>query len=225
MTEPDVTLTDYALALECGVFCALALRWPGGAQELRRWWLLFFGAIGIASIVGGTVHGFFLAPGTINAVLWRATLLALGVASLAMWLIGSAMQLSEPVATWVRRAAIAQLITYVLVVLFVNSRFTVAIATYVPATLFLLVVMLLVYRRTGQASLLYGVAGLALTFVAAAVQQLRFAIHPLYFNHNALYHTIQAIALLAIFVGAKWTAAIPPSPPSPSSHFATRVAP
>jgi hypothetical protein len=52
---------------------------------------------------------------------------------------------------------------------------------------------------------LYGVTGLALTFVAAAVQQLRIAIHPVYFNHNALYHVIQAGALLLIFVAARFT--------------------
>jgi len=31
--------------------------------------------------------------------------------------------------------------------------------------------------------------------VAAAVQQARIALHPNYFNHNALYHLLQAIAL------------------------------
>jgi hypothetical protein len=43
----------------------------------------------------------------------------------------------------------------------------------------------------------------ALSFVAAAVQQTETSLHPLYFNHNALYHLIQAFALLLIFLAAR----------------------
>jgi hypothetical protein len=41
-----------------------------------------------------------------------------------------------------------------------------------------------------------------LTFVAAAVQYTRVDPHPVYVNHNALYHVIQAVALLLIYRGA-----------------------
>jgi hypothetical protein len=43
---------------------------------------------------------------------------------------------------------------------------------------------------------------MVLTLVAAVVQQRRIALHPAYFNHNALYHAIQAIALGMIYLGA-----------------------
>lgn len=209
MTEPDVTLTDYALALECGVFCVLALRWSltdARPQRLRRWWVVFFASIGGSSLLGGTVHGFFNADDTRGfAILWPATILALGVTSTATWTVAAYVQLREPVRSWVRRAAIAQLVVYVFVVLFVTNHFFVAIAAYLPAVLFLLVAMWAAYRRTRARAVAYGVTGLALTFVAAAVQQLRIAIHPVYFNHNALYHVIQAGALLLIFVAARFT--------------------
>jgi hypothetical protein len=35
------------------------------------------------------------------------------------------------------------------------------------------------------------------------VQQLRIAVHPVYLNHNALYHVIQFVALWMIFVAAR----------------------
>jgi Family of unknown function (DUF6962) len=44
-------------------------------------------------------------------------------------------------------------------------------------------------------------AGVVLSFVAAACQQLGIAVHPIYFDHNAVYHAIQALALALIFVG------------------------
>jgi len=205
MTELDVALTDYALVIECALFCTLALRWQATDRRLRALWVAFFASIGAGSLVGGTVHGFFQAEDSAgHDILWLAALLALGVASTAMWLIGARVQLRDPVATWVQRAAAATLIAYALVVLFVNSRFYVAILMYLPATVFLLAVMTLAWRRTRSSHLACGIAGLSLTFVAAAVQQLRVAIHPVYFNHNALFHVIQGISLFLLFVSARF---------------------
>ena len=204
MTEPDVTLTDYAIAVECAVFCALILRSPTSDVRLRRWWAVLFASIGAGAVLGGTVHGFTVEPSLPRAILWVLTMLALGVTALAMWMAGARVYLPEPAATWVARAAIAQLITYAFVVLFVNRLFLVAIATYLPAAVFLLVVMILMYRRMPNRPLALTIAGLLLTFVAAGIQQAGIAVHPVYFNHNALYHVIQGVALFLIWVGAKW---------------------
>jgi hypothetical protein len=57
--------------------------------------------------------------------------------------------------------------------------------------------------RTRSGSAFGGLLGMVLTLVAAVVQQRRIALHPTYFNHNALYHAIQAIALGLIYVGAR----------------------
>jgi hypothetical protein len=204
MTEPDVTLTDYAIALECAILCVLASRWQTPNAALRRWWIVLFASIGAGALLGGTVHGFFLDEQTVgHRVLWPATLLALGVTSLAMWFVGARAALREPRATWLRRAALMALGVYVYVVIFVDSRFVVAIAMYLPATVFLLVALIMLYARQRTRALAIGITGLLLTFVAAAVQQLRIAIHPTYFNHNALYHVIQGFALAMIYVGAR----------------------
>lgn len=204
MTEPDVTLTDYAIALECAILCVLTSRWQTSSPALRRWWIVLFASIGAGALFGGTVHGFFLDEATLgHRVLWPATLIALGVTSLAMWFVGAIAGLREPRATWLRRAAVAALAVYAAVVIFVDSRFVVAIGMYLPATVFLLVTLIMLYARQRTRGLAIGIAGLLLTFVAAAVQQLRIAIHPVWFNHNALYHVIQGIALAMIYIGAR----------------------
>lgn len=215
MTEPDVTLTDYAIAVECAILCLLAGRWRTDNHVLRRWWIVLFASTGAGAILGGTVHGFFADDASLGQrILWPATLLALGVTSLAMWFVGATAALREPRASWLRQAAVAALVVYAAVVLFIDSRFVVAIAMYLPATVFLLVTLVMLYARRPAGDLAIGIAGLLLTFVAAAVQQLRVGIHPVYFNHNALYHAIQGIALVMIYMGARALSAPPPVPTS-----------
>jgi len=40
--------------------------------------------------------------------------------------------------------------------------------------------------------------------IGSLVQLERVALHPVYFNHNALYHAVEAIALLCMFGAARW---------------------
>jgi hypothetical protein len=204
MTEPAVTLTDYALAIECAVFVIVLSRLDPRDKEMRFWFVVFFASIGAASVLGGTVHGFFLAvssPG--RRVLWPATLIAILVTSLAAWNIGAVLRLGGRKAALVRRLAIAQLALFSFVVLFVTSKFYVGIIAYLPSTLFLLCSFIAANRRRPDPAIRWGVTGLALTLVAAGVQRPHVSIHPVYFNHNALYHVIQGAALGMIFVAAR----------------------
>jgi hypothetical protein len=41
-----------------------------------------------------------------------------------------------------------------------------------------------------------------ISLFTALVQQLRVALHPVYFNHNALYHVLQAAALFLCFLAS-----------------------
>jgi len=195
MTEPDVALTDYALALECTVFAYLLQ---------RKEHALFFGSAAIASLAGGTVHGFFLDDRTLgNAVLWRITLIAIGVTAASAWAIGARVLFPVPTARRISIAAAAALAVYCVVTLFITQEFRVAVIFYLPAVVFLLVALSVAYARARERAILPAVAGLGLMFIAAAVQQARIALHPRYFNHNALYHLIQAVALWLLFLGLR----------------------
>ncbi|MCH8082920.1 MAG: hypothetical protein IH885_01670 [Myxococcales bacterium] len=95
------------------------------------------------------------------------------------------------------------LIGYAGVVVFVSRDFTVAIAAYLPAALF----MMFVFARNGWRGRPAGVApalsGIAITIVGAAAQSAGIGLHPVYFDHNALYHAVQAIAFALVFVGCR----------------------
>lgn len=203
MTEPAVTLTDYALAVECAAFVIALSRLDARDKELCFWFVVFFASIGAASILGGTVHGFLLAassPG--RRILWPATIISILVTSFAAWNIGAFLKLDERKGALVRRLALAQLVLFALVALFVTSKFYVGIIAYLPSTLFLLFALVTTYIRRPDRGIRWGITGLGLTLVAAVVQQVRVGIHPVYFNHNALYHVIQGAALGMIFVAA-----------------------
>src|SRR5436309_2203340 len=87
--------------------------------------------------------------------------------------------------------------------LFITQDFRAAVVFYLPATVFLLVVLSVAYARARERRILVAIAGLGLMFIAAGVQQARIALHPTYFNHNALYHLIQAVALWLFFLGLR----------------------
>lgn len=205
ITEPDVALTDYGLALECALFAYLLVRRRDGQRPLQTWFALFFGSLSAAALAGGTLHGFFLDPQTTGqTILWPATLLAIGVTALSAWVIGVLIQFPEAVARWIVILAIVAFAGYCAIVLLVTQTFWVAVVNYLPAAGFLFLVFSLTYQRTRERPVLVGAAGLALTFVAAGARERDIALHPVYFNHNALYHLIQAVALFMVFWAARW---------------------
>lgn len=208
MTEPDVALTDYGLAIECAVLVYLLYRRRDRDEHgrpLRFWLALFLGSGGVGALIGGTVHGFFSDAGTAGAaILWPTSLLAIGASALAAWVIGARIQFSEAVARRIEIAAALEFAAYGFVVLFGARAFTIAVINYLSAAMFLLVVFLLAYRRTRERLVLVGTLGLAATFVAAGIQQGGVGLHLMSFDHNALYHVIQAGALLMLFLGFRW---------------------
>jgi hypothetical protein len=204
VTEPDVALTDYGLALECAVFAWLLFKCEDNGHGIRPWVTLFFAGVAMASLAGGTVHGFFLDETSMgHSIFWSLSLLAIGVTSLSGWVFGARLALSDKLALWVTRAAFGQLVVYTGIVLFLNNAFWIAIADYLPAVLFLLVAFALAARRNRSPRVRLGAWGMVLTLVGSTLQQFRIGIHPDYFNHNALYHLVQALALAFIFMGCR----------------------
>lgn len=209
MTEPDVTLTDYLLAVECGLFAALLARLHA-AGPLRAPFAAFFTASSVAALAGGTVHGFFLGDRSLAGVLlWRAALLAIGVAAWCGWTIGARLLFAPRLAARVQAAAAVAFAVYAVIVIAVLDRFWVAIAHYAPAVVFLVVAMAAEYRREPRRPLAMGLIGLGLTIAAALVQRFEVALHPVFFNHNALYHLVQAGAFFLIYVAGRDLAARP----------------
>src|SRR5687767_7945731 len=98
MTEPDVALTDFALAVEAAAFVAVLIRRGALLFSMGRWLLVFFASVGTASLCGGLVHGFFLEHSFKHEVLWLITLFAIGTATLAKWAVVAELLFSRKIA-------------------------------------------------------------------------------------------------------------------------------
>jgi len=197
IAEPDVTLTDFALALECGAFAALV----GSSGPLGRWFLLLFVASAVGALAGGVVHGFFSDAATrAGRFLWRLALLAVGVAALAACGAAACLLGSPGAGRWIVGAATLGLGLYAALGV---ETFAVAVASYLAASACLLAALARVYARTGDDSALTAAAGLALTFAGAGLQRARVAFPAARLGHNAVFHVVQGVALALVFHGVR----------------------
>lgn len=210
MSEVVVGLTDYLLTLECALFAALLARVGGASPEVRRFFVVFFVSLAVTSLTGGTYHLWFSGSSSATAnVLWKTTVVALGVAAFAAWAAGACLLFARPLRGWVIAAALLEFLAYAVYAAAFDDRFLVAIANYIPAVLFLGTAFALSYRRRPAAPVMLGLLGLIVTGVAAAVQRSGFSLHPVYFNHNATYHLVQAAGVFLIFLAASFLSRTP----------------
>lgn len=192
--EPATFLTDCLLA---GL--ALTLAWrlrPGGGAA--RWWRHTFTLTGVSALVGGTFHGF--APNAsvpVQALWWLATLWLISGVS-ACLLLGLIAEVAPAGHRTFWRVVVVAKLALALVVAALRPEFVVAIVDYGIALAAWLLAALSVSRRWRG----WMLAGIGLSVGAAIVQQSGWPRLPL-FNHNDLYHLIQAIGLIAFFQGAR----------------------
>lgn len=204
VAEPAVTLTDYLLTIEAAC-CGVALaRDRGSAPIVRIAGAAFFGATGAAACAGGTVHGFFPdEEHPVHRALWSATLLAIGGGMTAAWALGAGVGYPPRVARALGVGAAIEGVRYARAILGGERRFAAAVAAYLPATLFLLGTFGWLAWRDRTAGARLALAGVALTLVAAGIQQGKLGLHPRYCDHNTLYHLVEGAALLLFFLGLR----------------------
>jgi MFS family permease len=205
MTEPDVAFTDFLIAAECALFAFLIFACSKPSQPLRTWFTLFYSATGLSALSGGIVHGFFSDELTLGyRLLWPATLLCIGLSAVSGWLIAGHLLLQRQKTRMLFIFISVGYALYSAAVIKYSQSFVTAIVFYVPAILFMTVAFVYRFSRDHQPRIRDAIAGFLLSFVAAGIQQAKIGIHPQYFNHNALYHLLQAIALYLIYRGAIW---------------------
>jgi hypothetical protein len=178
--EPATFVTDLLLAA-LGTWLALRLRSTSPASPARNWWIAAISLMATSALAGGFYHGFSPeVPAAVEAWWWRNVL----------WIIcglGFAMGMSL-----LREFNPAANRAWCLVA--VNPEFIVAMADYGSAMLAWTLVSLL-SRRPWRAAML---AGMGLSFLAALVQQMQWGLTAR-FNHNDLFHVVQAMALFAFY--------------------------
>jgi hypothetical protein len=218
MSEPDVTLTDYALALECAVCAALLGLTPTSRKWLRNAGMFFFVFLGCSAATGGTVHGFCPDRNSPACqILWQLTLQAVGWASFSTWVLGAGIFATGRTARWLALAGIPQIALFSALALFFTQEFWIVFTIYLPASLLLLAGFCRAGWYGGHRFLLVGASGSVLAFVSSFLQFMGIGIDPIYFNHNALAHVVQAVALALIFLGARYAVS--------SALLESRVAP
>ena len=113
MSEADVTLTDYALAVECAVCAAFLGLTPTGQTWLRNAGMFFFVFLGLSAATGGTVHGFCPDPNSPACrILWQVTLQAVGWASFSTWVLGAGILATGRAARRLALAGIPQIVLF-----------------------------------------------------------------------------------------------------------------
>jgi hypothetical protein len=200
--DPDVALTDLGLTLLGGYLGWLLWRAPG-RSTLRKIGAVLMAGLASAALWGGVFHAFFpdgtaTLPGFLT---WIPVTISIAVAASAMLDLSLRLLLPE-IPPRVRHTLLTIYgMTFVVVVLFVRESFGTIVYFYTPALLLLLFAAGRQALTSRDASWTLISTGLLVSMVAALLQQARVAVHPTYFDHNAVYHAVQALGLLFLYVG------------------------
>ncbi len=191
--EPATLGTDLLLALLAGWLGSRVARRARPPSPAARWWGALLLLTAGAALVGGLHHGFAPNfPPVVVAAWWRLTLLLVALASACM----AAALLAEMAPAranpwwWV----IAGKFALTLAAILVAAEFRVVVLDYAAVLLAWAVAAELLRRPWRRAMRL----GVGLSVAAAVVQQRHWGLGAA-FNHNDVYHVIQAGALFAFY--------------------------
>ncbi len=203
ISEPMTLVTDYLLALLAAWLGRdLLIQGSGSGERSRSLLGGAFLALALGAFLGGTSHGFIQQLGAAgNAILWRATMVSIGVTSFLFLAAAANAALGGGWRRGLVALAAIELVVYGWWVTARDDDFRWAIYDYVPAMLVTAVLMAVLWRR-GRPSGGWIVAGIAVSFVGAGVQMSGFSLHR-HFNHNDLYHVIQMGALYLLYRGGR----------------------
>jgi hypothetical protein len=196
--EPATLVTDCLLA---ALAAWLARQLRGSicvANPPALWWSRALAWTAASALIGGTYHGFAPnLPAPVSEAWWSLTLVSVGLLSFAMDI--SLMYECAAVDRWKAwRALIALKLGIFMAAILVNPRFGAAILDY-GTTMLAWAVGALALRRRWLGPMLWAIG---LSLAAALVQQLRWSPGP-HFNHNDLYHVIQAVALVGFYFAGR----------------------
>ena len=201
-SEPTTMATDYVLVVLCCVFAWHLWRvGKAAAQASVCAWAAGVVCFGLASFVGGTVHGFAaIFSQAVLQELWKLTAYAVGFASFFL-LVGT---LSACIVPSVRRFAMP--IPYVQLIVYAfwmatHDDFRYVIYDYAFTNLGIVALQCYAGMTYRAVSVRWMAGGVLVSFFAGAVQINRVALHD-HFNHNDLYHVIQMGGMYLFYRGA-----------------------
>lgn len=213
--EPATFVTDLLLAA-LGVGLALHLKRHAAPSAAGRWWIAAIALMAASAFVGGCYHGFAPEFPALEPWWWRGVLWIICGIGLAMGM--SLLHELRPHHRgwrWVLAGKFALAVTAATI----RPEFLVAMSDYGSAMLAWAVAALIARRPWSRAIL----TGVGLSALAAVVQQAEWGLSR-HFNHNDVFHVIQALALLAFHrAGLRLSPAITRLGGRPSSSLSRRI--
>jgi hypothetical protein len=204
MNEISTTLSDFALCALNIIFCWKLWALRVSRKNFKNNFFGIFAAAALASLMGGVVHGFLPADDEkITQFFWLITMISVGVSSYNLNLVNLHLLFRNEMVISIRKYIRILLAIYIVIVIWVSSQFYIAIISYIPAAIVLFLILFSRVMRKRTMANLGGLVGLGLTFVAAYIQQSHLAIHPVYMDHNALYHVLQSLGMAGLFIFAR----------------------
>ena len=211
--DPDVAFTDLGLAI-LGAYLGWRLWLAQGPRALLGTGALLMGGLASAAFWGAVFHAFFPAgTATLPGFLaWVPVALSIVVAASAMLDLGHRGLLPR-IPSRVRRSIVATYaVGFAVVVLLVHESFSSIVYFYTPALVLLLIAAGQQAIRSRDTGWTLIATGLIMSAGAAMLQQAKVAVHPVYFDHNAVYHVVQSVAILFLYFGWRRAPEISPLP-------------
>lgn len=200
--EGTTAATDAALAL----FAWGGVRWLHRSTPpslLRSTWLAAIGTFGVAALLGAVAHGIDWADAT-RELLWQPLYLSLGVAValFVMAAIGAAW--GDQAARRARPALLVAALAFYVLTRLTGGDFLVFVIYEGAGLLFALGVHTRL-AAAGRAGAGWVAAGLAVSLAAGAVQAADTLTLRLVwtFDHNGIYHLVQAVGLALLLMGLR----------------------
>ena len=200
--DPDVVFTDLGLAI-LGTYLGWRLWTLPGRGTLQLAGTVLMGGLASAALWGAIFHAFFPAGTTTLAgfIMWIPVALSVLVVGTTLLDLGLGVLLPRLAQTRRRVIIASYAVAFAAMVLFVDESFSMIVRFYGPALAFFLIVAAREAMRTRAVGWTLVTAGLAVSIAAAVIQQTRVAIHPVYFDHNAVYHLVQGGAVILLYLG------------------------
>ncbi len=199
LNNPDflVGLTDLLLSIEACIFAVLYLRRSSAPRALV---VAFFILLGAASFSGAIFHVFFpLKVATSGGwIVWLIVTASTGLTAIALWALaiwGISGKRSLYLVAYIGPVLFAAFMYWIVVI---DYHYGTVIAFYAPALVAFggVAFYKALQKKAGWGQLFLGVA---LSAIAALVQLSSLSV--MGFDHNALYHLLQAIALFVLYRG------------------------
>jgi uncharacterized protein DUF6962 len=200
--DPDVAGTDLALAL-LAAYLGWRLWVGSGKRKLQKSGAILLAALASAAIWGAIFHAFFPA-GTATgsgSLAWKPVALSIVIAGAVMLDLGLSLLLPQLVPHLRRFIGLTYVAGFAAVVILLDDSFTSIVRFYIPPLILLLLAAAHQSVQSRSADWTLILAGLLLSAGAALLQQGRVAFHPVYFDHNAVYHLVQTLAVVLLYLG------------------------